>query len=74
MCIRERDFDIHTHKLFEGGESSGPTPLAACRPRILDQPIIPEKITVHLGLPFQHIGNCLLYTSELSRWRTCSRK
>ena len=51
------DFDIPTHKLFEGGESSGPTPLSACRPRILDQPIIPEKITVHLGRPSANVQN-----------------
>ena len=51
------DFDIPTHKLFEGGESSGPTPLSACRPRILDQPIIPEKIMVHLGRPSANVQN-----------------
>lgn len=57
------DFDIPTHKLFEGGESSGPTPLSACRPRILDQPIIPEKITVHLGRPSANVQNVTVSTS-----------
>ena len=33
------------------------TPLSACRPRILDQPIIPEKITVHLGRPSANVKN-----------------
>ena len=33
------DFDIPTHKLFEGGESSGPTPLSACRPDVPERDI-----------------------------------
>ena len=41
-----------THHLFgdnQGG--SGLQPVSACRPFVLEQPIIPEYITVHLGKP-----------------------
>ena len=48
-------FEIPTHALFEGGDFSGPAPLSACRPRVLEQPIIPEKITVHLGRPSANV-------------------
>lgn len=40
------------HHLFAGtSEGSGIAPLSVCRPFVLDQPIIPEYITVHLGKP-----------------------
>jgi len=43
--------DIPTHRLFSGDGGSGHGPVENCQPRILEQPIIPEKITVHLGRP-----------------------
>ena len=43
--------DVPAHKLFAGEGGSGPTPLTACPGRVLEAPIIPEKITVHLGRP-----------------------
>jgi peptidoglycan hydrolase-like protein with peptidoglycan-binding domain len=45
-------FDIPPHKLYTGGDSSGPEPEQTCpAPRVLPQPIIPNRITVHLGKP-----------------------
>ena len=45
------DTNIPVHKLFGGGPSSGQGPITACRARILSTPVIPNKITVHLGKP-----------------------
>ena len=45
------DTNIPVHKLFAGGRSSGQSPIEACRARILSTPVIPNKITVHLGRP-----------------------
>lgn len=45
-------FDVPSHKLFAGGPASGPQPVQACASaRILAQPVIPNRITVHLGRP-----------------------
>ena len=46
------------HHLFsdENG-GSGPQPLTVCQPRVLEQPIIPEYITVHLGKPSSSAQN-----------------
>lgn len=48
--------DIPAHSLFAGSGGSGPTPVKPCVPppgpgRILPEPIIPERITVHLAKP-----------------------
>lgn len=54
--------DVPVHSLFAGTGGSGPTPEAGClpppiskpdEPRILPEPIIPERITVHLAKPSQ---------------------
>ena len=42
---------VPEHSLFAGTSGSGPEPLTVCQPRVLEQPIIPEYITVHLGKP-----------------------
>ena len=47
----DEDTDIPTHKLYAGGPSSGAKPIEACRARVLSAPVIPNKITVHLGRP-----------------------
>lgn len=46
------DTVIPPHPLWAGDGGSAPMPAAECAaPRILEAPIIPEKITVHLGKP-----------------------
>ncbi len=42
---------VPEHSLFAGTGGSGPQPMTVCQPRVLEQPIIPEYITVHLGTP-----------------------
>ena len=42
---------VPVHKLFAGGPSSGQSPIMDCRALVLSTPVIPNKITVHLGRP-----------------------
>lgn len=54
------DFDetvVPVHHLFASGGASGPQPTGACVPRVLEFPIIPDKITVHLGRPTSSAQN-----------------
>ena len=45
-------FDVPEHSLFAGDGGSGPLPIENCPDtQVLDQVIIPDKITVHLGKP-----------------------
>ena len=48
---------VPVHHLFAPGGASGPRPLGACVPRVLEYPIIPDKITVHLGRPTSSAKN-----------------
>ena len=46
--------DIPTHALYNGTGGSGPAPIEDCTPgdgEILDEVVIPTRITVHLGKP-----------------------
>ena len=45
------DMLVPVHKLFAGGPSSGQSPIMDCRALVLSTPVIPNKITVHLGRP-----------------------
>lgn len=51
--------NVPVHKLFTGGQSSAVAPVQACQSqaRVLTQPVIPEKITVHLGAPSANVQN-----------------
>ena len=48
---------VPAHHLFAPGGASGPQPIGACVPRVLEFPIIPDKITVHLGRPTSSAQN-----------------
>lgn len=44
--------EIPPHSLFANGDAhSGPQPVEGCPARVLEHPIIPTNITVHLGRP-----------------------
>lgn len=51
--------NVPVHKLFAGGQTSAVAPVQACesKARVLTQPVIPEKITVHLGAPSANVQN-----------------
>ena len=46
-----RDFDIPPHSLYQAQDPSSQGTREICEPRVLEFPIIPQKITVHLGKP-----------------------
>lgn len=52
---------VPPHKLFTGGGGSGPAPQYPCNPdtstAVLDQVVVPKKITVHLGRPAAAASN-----------------
>lgn len=52
LNMQPEDTIIPPHPLWAGDGGSAPSPVSECpAPRILEAPIIPEKITVHLGKP-----------------------
>ena len=48
---------IPPHVLFAGGGGSGPTPEESPDSRVLNEVVIPKKITVHLGKPSANVSN-----------------
>lgn len=48
---------IPPHALFAGGGGSGPTPEENLNARVLNEVVIPKKITVHLGKPSANVSN-----------------
>lgn len=58
LTMQPDDTVIPPHPLWAGGGGSAPAPAQACAvPRVLEAPIIPEKITVHLGTPASSATN-----------------
>ena len=55
--------DIPPHPLFVGGGGSGPAPVEYS-PFVLDQVVIPQKITVHLGRPAASAQNVTVSFQE----------
>ncbi len=49
--------DIPPHPLYAGDGGSGAPPQEAASPFVLDEVVIPEKITVHLGKPSANVRN-----------------
>ena len=51
-------FDIPPHPLYQQSEEvPSVAPVSACEPRVLEAPIIPKTITVHLGKPKESARN-----------------
>lgn len=48
---------IPPHVLFAGGGGSGPAPEENLNARVLNEVVIPKKITVHLGKPSANVSN-----------------
>ena len=49
--------DIPPHTLWASGDASGASPLGLCPGYVLQQVLIPDKITVHLGKPASSAQN-----------------
>lgn len=50
-------FDVPPHSLYRPEGPSSQAPVQRCTPRILEAPIIPENVTVHLGRPTSSAQN-----------------
>ena len=48
---------VPPHPLFAGGGGSGPSPEENPNARVLNEVVIPKKITVHLGKPSANVSN-----------------
>ena len=54
----DQTVDLPPHPLFVGGGGSGPAPTSGCPvPLVLNEVVIPKKITVHLGKPSASVRN-----------------
>ena len=60
-------FEIPAHALYRPEGPSSTAPVAACQPRILEVPVIPKTITVHLGKPKESAQNVTVsFTSYIA--------